>query len=77
MLAAGRRKHCRQIVGSCKVHRIVKSGIGANASLEALRGSIDFSEQLHLEPAIPSLDGLSRRLGPGELTDSEQADRSD
>jgi hypothetical protein len=77
MLFARRRKHCCEIVSSCKVHRVIEPGIGADASLKALCGTVDFPQQLYLEPAISGLDGLGRGLRACKLSDSEQADCPD
>jgi hypothetical protein len=61
----------------CEVDRVIKTGIRADATLEATRSAINLAEQLHLQPPLVSLDSLRRRKRSGKFRDSEEADRGD
>jgi hypothetical protein len=54
-----------EIIGGGKVHRIIQAGVGPHSSLEAFRRTIELAEKLDLQPALTSLDNLSRELRAG------------
>jgi hypothetical protein len=58
-------KYGPEIVSRSKVHRVIEAGISPDSSLEAFRRTVEFTKKLHLQPALTSLNNLSRKLRTG------------
>jgi hypothetical protein len=56
---------------------VVKTGVRANATLEATSPTIYLAEQLDLEPTLVALDGVSWSQRSGKFSDSEEAHAAD
>ena len=54
------REDVAQVLGCGEVHRVIEARVAGDAALKALE-AVDFSEQLHLQPALADLDVLDRR----------------
>jgi hypothetical protein len=68
-----RRKYGSELISCGEVNRIIKARICAYSSLKSTRSSIDFPQQLNLEPAFVMLDSLRGRKWAAQFSYSHEA----
>ncbi len=74
MLVVGRRKYGPELTRRREVYWIIKTWVRTHAALKATRSAIDFAQQLHLQPALVTLDGVRWFEGTREFGDANKAD---
>ncbi len=74
MLVVGMRKYRPELIRRREVYWIIQTWVGTHAALKATRSAIDLAQQLHLQPAIVTLNGLRWFEGTREFGDANKAD---
>ena len=77
MFVVGMWKYRLELIRRREMHRIVQTGVGTNTALEATRGTIDLAEQLNLEPALVTLNGVGWCDRSAQLGNANEAHRGD
>jgi hypothetical protein len=77
MLIVRWREDGFKFIGGCEVDGVVEARVGTDSSVEPARAAVDFAKELHLEPALAYLNGLSGYERPRKLGDSEERNGAD
>ena len=74
VLIAGVWEYRPELIRRREVYWIIQTWVRTHAALKATRSAIDLAQQLHLQPALVTLNGLRWFEGTREFGDANKAD---